>query len=261
MPRISGIAAPDGNVRAAALVLEILDALGRSDEPLRMTDLATRLGATKTRIYRHLRTLVNLDYVTQEPDTERYLIGARLVQLGSALANRFSLLDVSRPVMRRLRDALGHTVVLSRFMSGKVFAIERVDGSSVIVFGTTIGAPLGLHSSAQGKIALAFGPPDLLEATIRAGLKALTARTIAGADRLRREIDEVRRRRWAVAPGETLTGLNGLAVPLLDRSGALIATLAILGSVDEIKPQPSRRQIAALMAASREISLAIGEAR
>ncbi len=258
MPRIIGGDRAAGNVLAAALVLDILDALARSDEPMRMTDIANRLGTTKPRIYRHLRTLVNLDYVTQEPDTERYLIGSRLVQLGSAVANRFSLLDVSRPVMRRLRDALGHTVVLSRFMSGKIFAIERVDAASVFVFGTTIGAPLGLHCSAQGKIALAFGPADLLDTVIRSGLKASTSRTIVNAERLRREIELIRKRRWAVAPGETLTGLNGIAVPLQERNGDLIGTLAILGSVDEITSHPTRRQLAELAAASREIALALG---
>ncbi len=258
MPRINRSDRSDGNVQAVALALQIIDALGSSGEPARLTDLASKLGTTKGRVHRHLRTLVNLKYVAQERQTEQYLVGARLVQLGSVIANRFNLLEVSRPIMRRLRDRLRHTVVPSRFLADKVFAIEQVDGASLVVFSTTIGAPLGLHNSAQGKVALAFGPTGLLEATIKVGLKARTSATITNPDRLRKQIAEVRKRGWAVAPGETLTGLNGLGAPIFGREGTLIGTLAVLASVDEISARPSKRQIAEVTAAAREISAVAG---
>jgi DNA-binding IclR family transcriptional regulator len=162
--------------------------------------------------------------------------------------------------MRELRDSLGHTVVLSKVEGGQVYAMEQVDGPSLLRIGVVIGSPLGLHSSAQGKLVLAFGASDLLEVTIKGGLPASASRTITSPDRLRREIANVRAQGWAVAPSETLTGLNALAVPIFEAGDRLVGTMAILGSVDEIPRRPTPRYLASMRAAAREISSSLSSA-
>jgi DNA-binding IclR family transcriptional regulator len=74
---------------------------------------------------------------------------------------------------------------------------------------------------------------------------------------LRQEIATVRARGWAAAPGETMTGLNAVAVPILDGSSQLFGTLALLGLADEMPTVPTRRHINELTAAAREISAAL----
>ncbi|MEJ8570415.1 IclR family transcriptional regulator [Microbaculum marinum] len=254
MPKVTQKDNSTEGVQAVVVALKILEILSFGGKAGRITDLAEELGTTKNRIYRHLATLGNLGYVVRDPDTERYKVGIRLVQLGSAVANQYDLLSVSRPAMRRVRDSLGNTVVLSKVDADQIYAIERIDGSTGVTVGVVIGSPLGLHSSAQGKIVLAFGQPGLLEAAIGAGLEPRTSRTIVDPDHLRREVATVRDNGWAVAPDETMTGINGIAVPILDPSGDLIATLAVLGSVDELPSRPSERQIEVLKSAAAEIS-------
>lgn len=261
MPCISQRDQTVDGVQAVVLTLQILEMLAFGGEAARVTDLASALGTSKTRIFRHLQTLVALGYIVQDTNTDRYGAGVRLAQLGLASANQFDLLSVSRPVMRGLRDALGHTVVLSKVEGGRVYALDQVDGSSLLRIGIVIGSPLGLHSSAQGKLVLAFGAPDLLEETIEAGLSASASRTITGPGRLRREIASVRAQGWAVAPSETLTGLNALAVPIFDAGDRLVGTMAILGSVDEIPRRPMPRYIALMRTAAREISTSLSPGR
>jgi IclR family transcriptional regulator, KDG regulon repressor len=261
MPRISQRDQSVDGVQAVVLTVQLLEMIAFGGDAARVTDLASALGTSKTRIFRHLQTLVALGYVMQDPNTDRYRAGIRLAQLGLASANQFDLLSVSRPVMRKLRDALGHTVVLSKVESGRVYAMEQVDGSSLLRIGIVIGSPLGLHSSAQGKLVLAFGAADLLEATIKGGLVASASRTITSPDRLRREIASVRAQGWAVAPSETLTGLNAFAVPIFEAGDRLVGTMAILGSVDEIPRRPTPRYLTAMRTAAREISSSLSSAR
>jgi DNA-binding IclR family transcriptional regulator len=260
MPRISQRDQTVDGVQAVVLTLKLLETIAFGGDAARVTDLANALGTSKTRIFRHLKTLVALGYVVQDPNTDRYRAGIRLAQLGLASANQFDLLSVSRPVMRKLRDALGHTVVLSKVEGARVYAMEQADGSSLLRIGIVIGSPLGLHSSAQGKLALAFGAADLLGATIKGGLPASASRTITSPDRLRREIARVRAQGWAVAPSETLTGLNALAVPIYEAEDRLVGTIAILGSVDEIPRRPTPRYLASMRAAAREISSSLSSA-
>ena len=220
----------------------------------RVTALAQKLGTSKTRIFRHLRTLMSLGYVVQDPVDESYRVSVRLARLGQAMADQFDLLTTSRPVMRRLRDSLGATVILSVLEGAHLLTAEQMDGQAMLAIGVVIGSELGLHSSAQGKIALAFGPPELLKQASRSRLKSLTSHTITNPEKLRREVLAARKQGWATAPGETMTGLNALAAPVFVGKTNVLATLAILGSVDEIPPRPTRRQISAVVAAAQEIS-------
>jgi IclR family transcriptional regulator, KDG regulon repressor len=256
MPRLTQKDRSPGGVQATVLALRILELLAFSGKPGRVTDLADALGTTKNRIHRHLKTLVDLGYIVRDDDNHRYQLGIRLVQLGSAAANQYDLLSVGRPVMRRLRDALGHTVVLSKVISNQLYAIERIDGTANLTFGIVIGSPLGLHSSAQGKIVLAFGPESVLEAVAASSLEARTPATICDPDQLKAEVALVRRRGWAVAPGETMTGLNAVAVPIFDGNGQVFGTLAIIASIDDL-PEPTDRHIAELKGAAREISASL----
>ena len=161
-----------GRVQALDLALRMLEQLAFTGKPGRVTDLAKLLGTSKNRIHRHLQTLVDMGYVVRDADTQRYRVGIRLVQLGSAVANQNDLLSVSRPIMQRLRDRLGLTVVLSKVVAHQLYAIERIYGTSDVTVGVVIGSPLGLHSSAQGKIVLAFGDAGLLESVVQVAARS-----------------------------------------------------------------------------------------
>jgi DNA-binding IclR family transcriptional regulator len=253
MPKLMQDKRADGGVQAVALTLQIMEALASSAGSTRVTELAKKLGTTKTRIFRHLRTLVALGYITQDSTDESYRVGVRLATLGRAMAETLNVLSVSRPVMRALRDDLGNTVILSILEGGRLLSAEQIDGRSMMAIGIVIGSELGLHSSAQGKIALAFGPSGLLDVVARGRLRSMTSHTVTDPEQLRKDVELARKQGWATAPGETMTGLNSLAAPVFIGEGA-IATLAILGSVDDITEKPTRKQISAVVNAAREIS-------
>src|SRR5689334_21969259 len=103
---------PREGVQALVLALQLLEHLTINEKPSRVTDLARALSTSKNRVHRHLRTLVQAGYASQDPDSERYSPGIRLIQMGNAVANRYDLLSISRPIMQRLRDTYGLTVVL-----------------------------------------------------------------------------------------------------------------------------------------------------
>ena len=247
----------DGRVQALVMALRMIEQLAFSGSPGRVTELAKVLGTSKNRIHRHLQTLVDLGYVVRDVDTQRYSIGIRLVQLGSAVANQYDLLNVSRPIMQRLRDSLGVTVVLSRVISNQLYAIDRIYGKSDVTVGVVIGSPLGLHSSAQGKVVLAFSPSSLLDSVVKSRLERQTGDTITEPERLRAEVEVVRLQGWASASGETMAGLNAYAVPILDGLGQLFGTLALIGPMDQMPKHPTPRHISELSASAKQISTAL----
>lgn len=254
MPRLNQHVRTDGGVQAVALAMQLIEAMATSDEPCRLTDLAGSIGTSKARVFRHLRTLAKLGYVAHDGDSGRYRIGSRLAELGATVANHFDLARIGRPIMRKIARDTGLTVILSKVDNDIVYPVEQVEGSSPIVLRLKIGNELGITGTAQGKIAMAFGHPDLLERKIADGLTAYTAESIVNPQKLRREINLVRSRGWASSQGERRIGLDALAVPVFDSERQLVATLAFLGMINEIPAPPLPRHLAALTSGADKIT-------
>lgn len=240
------------------LTLRILEHLVHQGRPVGVTALAAALGTTKSRIYRYLQTLREHEYIAQQRDTERYQVGARLLALTRAQSENFELLTAARDILQQLRDTLGHATVISIPERICVRVLATIAGKAVIEIGVRPGSTLPLHGSAQGKLVLAFGTKDLEGTVLRGKLAALTPKTITNPAVLRREIAKVAKQGWAAAPNEILLGANALAAPVFDASGALVATIAILNSVQFIAPKPSEDQIRRVVGAAQRISSRLG---
>ena len=257
MPRIGGEANGDG-VQAVVLALRILEYLAEQGKAVGVTALAQALGTTKSRIYRHLRTLVQQGYIQQSADTDRYRVGTRLLTLGLSVAENFDLTKAAQASFASCATLWGISCVVSQVEAPGVRVLATIPGKSAIEIGVKPGSLLHFHSSAQGKIALAFGSDQLRAAAIRPDLEMMTPQTIVDPKALQKEIQQVRARGWAIAPNETVTGLNTLAAPIFDASGDLIGTVGVVDAIQFVSEQPSDEQIRRIVAAGQAISHALG---
>lgn len=254
MPRRrSNDAEPIPGVQAVQLVLEILEHLAKQ-EVAGVTEIANALGSTKARVHRHLRTLINTGYAIQEPGGERYCAGPRLTVLAQMLSSENSLTSVARPVMHRLRDALGHTITLAKVAGDTVKMVDALEGSGLINIGVRIGLDLPLHANAGGKLAMAFGEPAVQRSVDTLKLEKFTEHTIADRGTLKAEIEQVRLQGWASAPEEFVIGINALSAPIFDRDRRLAATLGMVNSIQFLGRRPTAEQVGALTSAAAEIS-------
>lgn len=244
-------------VQAVIFALQILEFMAVQTGDVGVTELATAFGTTKSRIFRHLRTLLLQGYILQD-DAGRYRVGSRLVALGNAVMQNFDLFQVSADLMRALRDKVGSSVVLGQMDDAGLRVLSVVPGKALMEITVRSGSIMGYHSSAQGKIALAFGPPELMARVLRKPLQAHSPRTIVDVAQLLEELKVIKARGWAAAPGEAVIGLNAVAAPLFDVKGALIGTLAVVDSVQFLPDEPSEGLIAAVTMAAHQISSNLG---
>ncbi len=262
------LAASHGKARHAALTersretadltLRLLEYLAVESAQCGVTELALEFKTSKATIHRHLRTLANREFVRQDPLTSRYESGVKLFQLGERLRDRFGVLGAARSEMVSLRDATGQAVTLSILVEGKVVVLDLVQGQSVVEFGIRPGTQMGLHSSAHGKVALAFAPAQLMEACLRAPLLAFSKETITSAAQLKKHVAAIKRQGWATAANEVVFGINALAAPLFDHRGAYAGAIAIVGSTQFIASKPEPGQLAQVTGAAARISAQLG---
>ncbi len=249
---------PDTGVKAVHLAFDVLEAVAAEPGDVGVSELALRLGTTKGTVFRHLQTLVDRGYLAQNPATARYRLGVRAHLLGQATSGRIDLLAAAEGPMRALREAVGTTVVISAISARGVTVLATVLGKSALEIGVRPGSDLALHSTAQGRVAAAFGPAALRQKLLRSDLPGRTLLTRRDRPGLEAALDQCRAAGYATAPEEEMLGINALAMPLFGDADQAVGALALVGSIQHVPALPDSAQIAALRRAAIEISQVLG---
>jgi len=233
--------------QSVLLTVAIMERLAQKNGPLSISELARDIGTSKSRIFRHLQTLSSCDYVAANPTTGEYEVGGQLLAFCRAINERYDLVNLATPIMSDLRDRLGHTVIISRADTSGVLVLKTISGNSPITVGIRPGTTLPFEGSAQGKVAMAFmSSQHQEEHSPFARAYKLFAATHGG------ELENVRNQGWAGA--QMREGLCGLAAPVFDSTGRLVATLALLDTITDMGSDIEPRKTKALTQAARDIS-------
>lgn len=204
--------------------LAILDVLVEAKTDLGTNEIARRTGINPSSASRLLATLARGELVRRTPDTGRYHLGLRLVELGNAALSRIDLRDVAHPHLVALTEATAETATLSVPGESSAMTMDFVQSPASVRSVAEIGRPSIPHATAVGKVYLSHGG-SLPEAD----LVACTHRTITDRDALTSSLTEVRERGWADSLEERELGLHALAAPVLDSAGNLVAILGLQG--------------------------------
>jgi IclR family acetate operon transcriptional repressor len=221
------------SIHSVTRALKVLTAFDDEGDELAVAEIASLLGVHKSTASRLAATLVGHGFLERTLVTDRLRLGPEVARLGLLAVRGRTLVDAARPVMDRLAEEAGETVVLSVPKGGHALDVAQ-SGRPYLVRATTwIGRASPLHACSDGKVFLAFGAASLPEG---APLEALTAKTITDARELERELKDVRRQGWAKAVGELEEGLNGVAAAILDDGARCVASLSVSGPAYRVWP-------------------------
>jgi DNA-binding IclR family transcriptional regulator len=243
--------------RAAA----ILKALAGGPGKLGVSELADRLGLARPTVHGLLQTLMVHGFVEQDRVSEKYQLGAGLLQLG------YSYLDVNELRARSIAYAerlavRTNTAVRVGVMHGPsavvVHHVFRPDATLQIL---EVGSELPLHASAVGKALLAFSSKEAIDDLLLDKLPRLTKRTLV-APALRTQLATIRAEGFATERDEAVLGESSIASPIFDRTGQAVGAIGAVGETDRIFPRgPARGLPPAVIEAARGVSRELGAPR
>lgn len=248
-------------VRSVLMAVRVLEAMALAGRPLGVSDAARQLGEPRARVHRHLVTLKEAGLVAQDAGSERYHLTWRLFQIGQAAAEHFDLRRVAEPVMHRLREAVGQSVLLAVPTGGEPMVVHALEAPNNVSITVRPGNRPPLHCSAQGRVMLAFAREEVRERVLAGPLHAPTPESLTDPGSLRARLALVRERLWETAPSETLLGINVIAAPVFAGGDVLVGTLGVVGSVQFVRDPPDRAMLAALQDAAAEVSEVLGAER
>lgn len=208
--------------------LQILEMLAYSQQPMRLTDIANNLNLVKSGAHRLLQALLESQYVIQDKQSAKYSASSKLVALGSALLPHLELKLQAEGIMQELMRETAESVHLSIQNQQDVVYVHKVESPTPIPFYTHIGGRAPLYCVATGKAMLAYRNDAFIE-SIKQNLHPKTGNTIINASLLEEELKTIKQRGYSVNKGELKENVYGVAAPITDRKGNIIAAIGLSG--------------------------------
>lgn len=245
-------------VDSLATALSLLDYFTIREPELSLRELSEKSGLYKSRIHRLCATLVLCDFLTRMPSST-YRLGPKLMALGKIYENTNTLVTISRPIMKRLAEDAGESVALFQLDGETSFCLSREYGSSSLVFTIQEGDNMELHASAAGRVLLTYGSAELRKRILsQAKFEKFTSETITDPKKIKKELEHIRKRGYAVNRGERELEVAAIAAPIFNHDNKVESALAIVGPVQRFSSDREDTIAASLLQATRRISELLG---
>ncbi len=251
--------ARDYNIAVLEYSLKILDHfLACGPDGSHLSDISKALDLTASRTFRILSTLASQDYVRQDPETRRYRLGLKLIQLGERARRGFGLVQVAAPILTQLAEQTGETVFLGVVDGWEMICIDRRESMHSIRLNAEIGQRIPLHMGGVPKTLLAHHSPSFIEEYLRRPLEHATDLTITDPEVLRRALAEIRARGVCITRGDLEPGACSVAAPVRNHNGVVVAAISAAGPEVRFGPGDVPRIVAVVKPAAAEISRRLG---
>ncbi len=227
---------PKERLETIERVAQLLDYLA-THESTGVSEISRALGYSKSVVHRLLTTLEAHGYVAAT-ETRRYRLGFKVIELGLVALQQLDVRRRALPHMERLRALTQETVNLSMRVGDHRVYIESLESPQEIRQRVELGREMSLLLGSSSKAILAFLPEEERERIIAGAIGKTTALgEPLSPDRLRRDLDEIRRRGYAVSLSERLVGAFSVAVPVFDHRAMVVGSISISGPVMRWRPE------------------------
>lgn len=190
-------------------------------------EIGRRAGLPPSSAHRIVSELVEAGLLERDDD-RRIRIGMRLWELATRSSHALRMRQAAMPAMERVQSRIREHTQLAILEQDEALFLERLSGPGAGSNVTRVAGRLPLHASSSGLVLLAHGEPELQNRILSAPLPAFTRETITDPSALRRKLAEVRLLGHAVARGSIEAVSTGVAVPVRDETGRVVAALSVV---------------------------------
>ena len=205
-------------------IIEMTAQLGR----VSTVDVVAALGIPKTTAHRMVGNLEEFGFLEHGIERGRYQIGPRLLELATNILAASTSHGPIHALLMELSRRTSETVSVGVMRGSEVVYIDSAIGNSPLTLNFQKGHRAPAHCTSSGRVFLAHMEKKQLDAYMLSGpWEPVTPYTIVDPDRLRIEIDQVRKQGYASNDSEFAIGVVGAAVPIAGPIGRVMACLSI----------------------------------
>jgi IclR family KDG regulon transcriptional repressor len=247
------------SVQRALDLLEAMAHLPADTSEIGISDLSKQTRLSKSTVARLVSNLESRGYVGQNPATEKYHLGWKILEISQAKLRSIGLREVARPFLERLARETGETVNLAVLDRGEIVMVDVIETTDRVRVSVPVGSREPVHCTSLGKAMLAYLPTEAVEQFLtETGMPAHTERTITSPALLLSELMLTRRRGYAVDDREVHSESRCVGAPIFDYTGRPIAAISVAGLAERMTYERQATNGARARAAADAVSIRLG---
>ncbi|WP_213767183.1 IclR family transcriptional regulator C-terminal domain-containing protein [Caballeronia sp. dw_19] len=239
--------------------LAILEAAAGGARDLR--SIGAALGTTRSTTHRLVSSLVQARYLRQVGGG--YLLGPKLIELGTIALEQMPLTAVARPHLQVLAEHTHDTIHLGVRDGDDVLYIDKIPGTRGLEMRSRVGHRMPLASTGIGKAMMLDLPPETWSKLLEASHRVL-AKVSFKPDH-QPDTDTFVQRMTRYSQGgftfdleENEASIRCVAAPVRDASGAIVAALSVASTIPYMPPERMEELIPVVQREARAISQELG---
>ncbi|GAA4556948.1 IclR family transcriptional regulator [Pseudonocardia xishanensis] len=247
-------AADDGE-STLSRATRVLEVFGPGSQALSASEISRRTRIPMASTHRLVGEMVRLGLLERGPD-KLVRVGVRLWELGWRSTAALGLRNLALPYLEDLQSVVRHHTLLAVLDGTEVLYLERLSARGPTTVNITrVAGRLPAHSCPSGVLLLAFSPPELQEQVLAThDLVAYTPHTPVEPQALRQVLADTRQRGTASLRGTVHLDAAGVAAPVRDHTGAVVAALTVIVPNDSATIAAARP---AVVATARAVTRAL----
>lgn len=239
--------------------LRLLMCFELDGEELGLNDFERRTGIRATSAYRLASTLKHASFLTQDPESGKYHLGLRIVELSRLVLNGIPLRRLALPHLATLAVKSGANANLGIRWDDAMLYLARAPSPRTQDTYFHTGRRGGLHCTALGKALLAFLPEqDRVAIVNRLQLTACTPNTITSPDVLLRHLEEIQQRGFATDREEFMLGSHCIAAPVRGVGEEVVGAMSLSTTLLDMGHEQLLDRLPDLIEAVRATSSSMG---
>ncbi|MCS7464180.1 IclR family transcriptional regulator [Paenibacillus doosanensis] len=228
-----------------------------SPKELGVTDLSKRLGLSKGAVHKLLITLESEGLIRQNPNNKQYSLGYTLLELGNKVLKDHNMVEFARPYLLNLASATKELVCLCVIDGKDAIYVDKIDSQYPIRFDIEVYRRFPLYATSASRSILAFQDEAFIDAVLGEELRTFTPHSLKDPEDVKLRLAAIRERGYEMSSNLRNVGVTGIAAPIFDAAGQVIASISTIGPTDRMVPA-QEQWTAAVLTATRTISSGLG---
>jgi len=244
-------------IKSMEKALNLLELLSDNKKEMGITEIGKELHMGSSTVYRILTTLKCRNYIVQNRQTSKYMLGTKLFILGCKVQNTTNLIKVVTPFFQRLSQNTNETINFAILEGREVIHLFKIESKETLKAGIEVGTKVAAHCTSLGKVLLAFLPEQefrMLYPNNNEKLATFTPNSISSVEELKKCLKKIKKQGYAIDEEEFKIGVNCLGVPIINNEGKAIAAISISGPVPRFNLSKIKKVKSTLIALSQDIS-------
>jgi IclR family transcriptional regulator, KDG regulon repressor len=224
-----------------------------------LMEICEALKLDKSTAFRMITTLEKQDFVVHNPETRKYELGPKILQLSNRIHEDKNIVQAALTYMHLLRDETGETVSLQSKMGFSRVCVKQVPGIYEIRWVVEVGKSLPLYAGSSGKVLLAYSSDNYWDKFFKwVALTPFTPNTITDERLLRETLRIIRTQGYSYCSNERVSDVSGIAVPIFNQFGEVSSVLAVSGPSYRLNHENMHNYANRLKEIAQQVSYELG---